>query len=253
MPRANRYILPGYLYHLTHRCHNRSFLLRFAVDRNVYCQRLRIAAKQFRISLLNYAITCNHTHLLVTSRQTKSISRFMQKLEGQFALDYNRRRLRGSAFWGGRFHCTMIESGDHLWNCMKYIDLNMVRAGVVNHPVEWRWSGYHELVGLRQRYRLLDLDRVLELFTQSHPRSFARSYEAAVAQELRDRRLSRNPIWTESIAVGSETFVRAIADATKIRKTLEMAESADGSWYVSEREIPYGMHDDRRGTGSEGI
>ena len=87
MPRAHRYILPGYLYHLTHRCHNRSFLLRFAVDRSAYCQRLRIAAKKFRISLLNYAITSNHTHLLVTSRQTRSISRFMQKLEGQFALD----------------------------------------------------------------------------------------------------------------------------------------------------------------------
>ena len=136
---------------------------------------------------------------------------------------------------------------------MKYIDLNMVRAGVVSHPVEWRWCGYHELVGCRQRYRLLDLPRVLELFSQPDLRSFARGYEAAVAQELRDRRLSRNPIWTESIAVGSETFVRAIADATKIRKTLEMAESADGTWYVSEREKPYGTHDDKRGTGRVGI
>jgi hypothetical protein len=53
--------------------------------------------------------------------------------------------------------------------------------------------------------------------------------------------------------VGSETFVRAIADATKIRKTLEMTESADGSWYVSETEMPYEMHDDQRGTGREGI
>jgi hypothetical protein len=72
----------------------------------------------------------------VTSRQTKSIGRFMQKLEGQFALYYNRRRFRGSAFWSRRYHCTMIEGGDHLWNCMKTIDLNMVRAGVVGHPVE---------------------------------------------------------------------------------------------------------------------
>jgi len=57
MPRANRNILPGYLYHLTRRCHNRSFLLRFALDRNAYYQRLRIAARQFQISILNYSIT----------------------------------------------------------------------------------------------------------------------------------------------------------------------------------------------------
>ena len=65
--------------------------------------------------------------------------------------------------------------------------------------------------------------------------------------------MSHIPIWTESIAVGSETFVRANADATKIRKTLEMEESADGSWYVSETEMPYGMHDDERDTGREGV
>jgi putative transposase len=147
----------------------------------------------------------------------------------------------------------MIGNGDHLCNRMKYIDPNMVRAGVVRHPVEWRWCGHYELVGRRQRYRLLDLDRVLELFCQSDPGAFARSYEAAVAKELRDRRLSRNPIWAESIAVGSKTFVRVKADATKIRKKLKMIESADGTWYVSEREMHCGRDHHWRGTGREEI
>ncbi|TFH14068.1 MAG: hypothetical protein E4H02_10605 [Lentisphaerales bacterium] len=60
MPRANRYILTGYVYHLTHRCHNRSFLFRFARDRTEYRRRLREAVKEFRISLLTYNITSNH-------------------------------------------------------------------------------------------------------------------------------------------------------------------------------------------------
>ena len=52
MPRANRYILAGCIYHLTHRCHDRSFLFRFAKDRTEYCRRLRLAVKEFGVSLL---------------------------------------------------------------------------------------------------------------------------------------------------------------------------------------------------------
>ncbi len=241
MPRANRYILPGYLYHLTHRCHNRSFLLRFAVDRNAYRCRLRNATRRFRVSLLNYAITSNHTHLIATASHPESISRFMQLLEGQFAVYYNRRMTRGSAFWGERFHCTMIESGNHLWNCMKYIDLNMVRAGVVRHPAQWRWCGYHELVGSRQRYRLLDLRRVFELFSGPDSGSFAQTYDAAIAQTIAHHQLSRNPIWTQSIAVGSESFVQTIAHASRIRKKLRIAVSADGNWHVAEEVGSYGL------------
>ncbi len=43
-----------------------------------------------------------------------------------------------------------------IWNCLKYVDMNMVRAGAVDHPSQWRWCGYQETVGLRQRYRLID-------------------------------------------------------------------------------------------------
>jgi len=60
MPRANRYILPGHTYHLTHRCHNRAFLLRFARDRDEYRRRLRGAVLEFGVSMLTYCVTSNH-------------------------------------------------------------------------------------------------------------------------------------------------------------------------------------------------
>ena len=94
MPRANRYILPGYAYHLTHRCHNRSFLLRFAKDRTAYRQRLRQAVGAFSTSVLTYCITSNHVHLLVTADAPESVSGLMQAgpLRDQF--DVRRREIR---------------------------------------------------------------------------------------------------------------------------------------------------------------
>jgi len=56
MPRANRYILPGHIYHITHRCHDRQFLFKFAKDRNGYRQRLIQTTREEAVSLLNYAI-----------------------------------------------------------------------------------------------------------------------------------------------------------------------------------------------------
>ena len=90
--------------------------------------------------------------------QLGDLSRFMQGLEGEFAEHYNRRNQRSGSFWGGRFHPTMIDGGEHLWNCLRYIDLNMVRASAASHPSDWTWCGYREIVGERKRYCLLDTD-----------------------------------------------------------------------------------------------
>ena len=74
MPRANRYVVPGMVYHVTHRCHDRSFLLRFACDRDEYRERLRRAVKLYDLSVLGYTITSNHTHLLIHSESTEALS-----------------------------------------------------------------------------------------------------------------------------------------------------------------------------------
>lgn len=92
MPRANRYLLPGHSYHLTHRCHDRSFLFRFGRDRREYRRRLRQAVRQFRVTLLAYCITSNHTHLLCRAPEPGIISSFMQWLEGGFTVSPSGRK-----------------------------------------------------------------------------------------------------------------------------------------------------------------
>jgi len=239
MPRGNRYILPGYVYHLTHRCHNRSFLFKFVRDRTEYRRRLREAVREFGISILTYNITSNHTHLFIRAKDVESMSAFMQKLEGEFAECYNLRKKRSGAFWGGRYWCTMVETGSYVRNCMRYIDLNMVRAGVVRHPGDWKWCGYSELVGERQRYRLLDMAEVLSLWEYDSVEDFKADYRRAIQEALEKRLLSREPHWTESIAVGSETFVKGVGEDTSNRIKLSYEEAGRSQWVVREARAPY--------------
>jgi hypothetical protein len=73
MPRANRHYLPGYVWHITHRCHKKEFLLKFARDRRRYLQWLFEAKKRYGLSVLNYMVTSNHIHLLVRDNGERDV------------------------------------------------------------------------------------------------------------------------------------------------------------------------------------
>jgi putative transposase len=239
MPRANRYFVPGHVYHLTHRCHNRQFLLRFARDRDDYRNRLRQISARLNVSLLDYCQTSNHVHLLSRSEDPDQISRFMQVLEGEFAQAYNRRKNRSGAFWSDRYHSTIIQPDGHLMRCMVYIGLNMRRCGVAAHPRDWPWCGYHELSGSRRRYRILDMERVLELCGGISASEFRDNYEAMIEERIARDLAKREPQWTESIAVGSEAFIREVAKRIQGRQELEIRpEGLD--WCLREAPPPFG-------------
>lgn len=244
MPRGRRFILPGQTYHVTHRCHQREFLLKFKQDRNVYREMMRERLTNHRISLFTYTLTSNHVHLLLRPNPAaalESLSRFMQSLEGDFAQYYNRRKGRKNAFWGDRYHATMIESGSHLWRCLVYIDMNMVRARQADHPDDWEWTGYRELMGLRERYRVLDIKQLLGHLGQIPLTIFRERYARSIQEALQRRTLEREAKWTESLAVGSETYVKEVGKQIAHRFHLQYAEDKveAGSWLVRETRAAY--------------
>jgi putative transposase len=141
MPRANRHFLPGHVWHITHRCHQKKFLLQFARDRQPYLRWVFEAKKRYGLSVLDYMVTSNHVHLLIKDTGRNVIARSMQLIAGRTGQEYNQRKTRQSAFWEDRYHDTAIETDAHLRYCIVFIDLNMVRAGVVNHPLKWCTAG----------------------------------------------------------------------------------------------------------------
>lgn len=234
MPRANRYLLPGTTCHVTHRCHDRQFLLRFARDRHAYRQILWETKPRRGLSLLAYCITSNHVHLLLRTEDESSLGVWMQQAEGQWAQQYNRRKQRSGAFWEGRYHCTLVGDQVHAERCMTYIELNMVRAGVVTHPAEWPWCSYQEWVGRRQRYRLVDLEPALAYFGIPPFEDFRLHYRRRIQERLERDAMAREPWWTESVAVGEEAFVRSVEQQVGWRQSYEREDLGAGAWSLRE-------------------
>jgi putative transposase len=143
---AKRYYIPGCVWHVAHRCHKKEFLLKFARDRSRWLELLYKAKMRYGLVVLDYIVTSNHIHLLISDDgDRETIPKSMQMVAGQTGQEYNRRKNRQEAYWEDRYHVTAVESGTHLMKCLIYIDMNMVRAGVVSNPSGWRWSGYCEI------------------------------------------------------------------------------------------------------------
>jgi len=128
MPRANRHYIPGYVWHITHRCHKKEFLLKFARDRRRYLQWLFEAKKRYGLTVLNYMVTSNHIHLLVRDDGERDvIPNSIQLIAGRTAQEFNQRKSRKGAYWEDRYHATAVEAGEHLFRCIVYIDLHPVK------------------------------------------------------------------------------------------------------------------------------
>jgi putative transposase len=244
MARANRVTAAGCdggVFHITHRCHNREFLLKFARDRDAYRDKLREHVKKYDVWVLDYALTSNHVHLLLDAEERLEVSGFMQEVASEFARGYNRRKQRINAFWGDNFHATLVESGRHLWECVCYIELNMNRCGVVSHPREWQWTGYHEIMGIRRRYRLIDLGRLCWRLGSVGLDDIRNNLEASLGERIAREEVKRDPIWTESLAVGSRGFLEKIRPRVLSRLETETVETDSGLWVLKETGIPYGQ------------
>lgn len=212
MPRASRYLVSGRTYHLTHRCHDRRFLLRFSAERDAYREWLRVGARRYKVAVYGYCITCNHTHVVVHAHDVEAVAAVMRLAAGSTGQALNRRKGHEGSVWEHPYQCTMIEDGRHLLNCLRYVDLNMVRAGAVAHPNAWRWCGYDELCGVRKRYRILDLEGLAEHLNLDGVETLRELHRERVADSLQRRTLVREPHWTEGLAVGDAAFV-AMAQA----------------------------------------
>ena len=168
--------------------------------------------KRYGLTILNYVATCNHIHLLVYADGDRmTIPRSMQLLAGRVAQEFNTRKKRNGAFWQDRYHATAVETGKHLRRCMTYIDLNMVRTGVVRHPRDWECCGYREIQDPPQRYRRIDRDALTRLLELARIDELCSWQRRTVQEHLdTDAQRQRCPEWTESIAVGGKPYVEQI-------------------------------------------
>jgi putative transposase len=142
MPRRPRIHLDGVPLHIVQRGHNRQPCFFAVADYLAYLEWLGEASRGAGCQVHAYALMTNHVHLLVTPGDAQSVSRMMVALGRQYVPYINAAYQRSGTLWEGRYKSSLVQSEAYLLACMRYIELNPVRAAMCADPADYRWSSY---------------------------------------------------------------------------------------------------------------
>lgn len=215
MSRPLRLEFPGALYHVTSRGHERGLIFRDDPDRRAFLAVLASVISDQTWLLHAYCLMGNHYHLLVeTARPT--LSRGMHSLNARYSQQFNRRHERAGHVLEGRFKAILVQKQAHLLELHRYIVLNPVRAGLVRHAAEWRWSNYRATSGAVAPPPWLDVGSTLSLFS-----SFGSGATGAYARFVGEGLLSPgSPLDAvcRQIYLGDRRFLEEMSDRAKRRQ-----------------------------------
>lgn len=142
MPRRPRITLPGVPLHLIQRGNNRQACFFNAEDYQIYLQWLNEYAGEHGCAVHAYVLMTNHVHLLVTPETSHAAGSLMKALGQRYVQYFNRSYRRSGTLWVGRFRSCPTQEEDYVLSCYRYIELNPVRAAMVDHPADYPWSSY---------------------------------------------------------------------------------------------------------------
>ena len=209
MARLPRFVIPGQPQHVIIRGINREVIFNTEEDYRFYLEKLTDACEKFACQLHAYVLMSNHVHLLLTPVNENSIAKVIQSVGRYYVQYFNYHYDRTGTLWEGRYKATLIDSENYLLACMRYIELNPVRAHMVKHPSEYPWSSYRfnalgEPAGNITAHRLYQRLAKTPEERQKAYRSLFRS--RIPEQTLEEIRESTNKAWV----LGSSRFKRQI-------------------------------------------
>lgn len=210
MARLPRLILPGQPHHVILRGNNRQAIFFSDLDREHLLATLGDVAAQYQVAIHAYVLMDNHLHLLLTPQSPDALSRMMQSLGRRYVGWFNARHHRSGTLWEGRFRAGLIEGERHLLACMRYIELNPVRAGLCGEPAQWPWSSAAHHLGLARSPLVTEHEMYWSLGNTPFEREHA--YREFIAQGVTATEQAR---FTDAVLrgrpVGSETFLKPLA------------------------------------------
>jgi putative transposase len=142
MPRRPRIHLAGIPLHIVQRGHNRSACFFCDEDYSSYRHWLGEALMESGCALHAYVLMTNHVHLLLTPHRSQDVPRLIISLGRHYVQYINKTYRRTGTLWDSRYKSSPIHADSYLLLCQRYIELNPVRANMVNDPAQYRWCSY---------------------------------------------------------------------------------------------------------------
>ena len=201
MPRRPRIILPGFTHHITHRGNRREAIFREEEDRTFYSGHLQKYSQLHRIRVYSYCLMTNHIHLIVVPETKPGPSRCLHDLHGRYSAYFNQEYNLNDHLLQERFYAFALDN-EHLWNAIRYVELNPVRAGIVPDAKEYPWSSAAAHCGLKSD-PILDPNFPPEVMRQGWSEWLAKGLPKEDLEHI------RQATW-KGIPCSSDSFLRQV-------------------------------------------
>lgn len=217
MPRRSRIHLDNVPLHIVQRGHNREPCFFAEDDYHSYLHWLGEALAETECALHAYVLMTNHVHLLLTPKQAVAVPKLLISLGRRYVQYVNRAYRRTGTLWDSRYKSSLVQAETYLLACQRYIELNPVRAAMVEDPAHYRWSSYRAN-GLGQPDARLTPHSLYRALGQNDPdrqTAYRVLFRAQLDRDaIDDIRLALN----QSQPLGSERFYSKIEQMTGIRR-----------------------------------
>ena len=212
MPRRARITLAKVPHHIIQRGNNRSACFYAEDDYLQYLDWLLKYSAENECFVHAYVLMTNHVHLLITPTSPDGLAKLMKSLGQRYVQYVNRTYNRSGTLWEGRFKSCIANENNYVLSCYRYIELNPVRAGMVEHPGEYVWSSYGTNAQNEKNELLSPHDAYLALGDKDETRQ--RQYRELFKSELSAKLINEIRSATNSnYALGSEKFRIEVEDA----------------------------------------
>lgn len=216
MPRKPRFFVPDIPNHVIQRGNNREAVFFEEEDYQAYKDILYESSESSGVKIHAYVLMTNHIHILATADTSQGISLMMQKT-GRFYVPYiNHKYGRTGTLWEGRFKSSLVDSDFYVLACMRYIEMNPVRANMVEAPQDYKWSSYgfnvlgelDRLVSVHPSY--LGLSQIKKNRRAKYMDLFSEHLDDKVLKAIRNCAQTGTPL-------GSSQFIKQIEDKLKVK------------------------------------
>jgi putative transposase len=181
MPRPLRIKFPNACYHVMNRGAGRKNIFKNTYHRLIFLELLEECHKIYNLNIYAYCLMDNHYHLLVSTPDA-NISRVMRHINGVYTQKFNRSSKTDGSLFRGRYKAQLVDDDCYQLIVSRYIHLNPKEAGLVNNPVDYKWSSYAAYLGRVKMPSWLSADVIIQQLSHTKLLSHIKNYQIYVEE-----------------------------------------------------------------------
>jgi len=219
MPRAARIAPSDYIYHVLMRGNNRQDIFKDEKDQEKFISIIAKYKEKFCFKLYHYVLMINHVHLVLEpSEKGGGLAQIMKGINLSYAQSFKGRYRHFGHFWQDRYKSILISKDDYLLACGSYVELNPVRAGVVEDPKDYKWSSYSSYA-YGKRDKLVDEHSIYRNLSDDETER-RKKYREFVKGMIKDGRAMKGEMDKRRV-YGNEDFTERLTKEYKVEKVLK--------------------------------